>query len=244
MALRARPIAASTRLLPSRWWRRTAGPQPKQVLGYLAASGPLMEARSRDRSGSWRPFGLTGEASPPYSSTPYATGYGEARRSGIVQGRQCDRALLVPAVVLCGCAGSARVSLAVHVWRRETARLAGTIGSSPTRAGGGWFHRPSGGCKRCLLPLLQPQSSQGDEHSAYADQQVCSKHLPSSVRLRFLQTKCIVLRVGEAVFVHQIESLLGLLQVGGCTTCPCAKASGRFWPSAGARSRGRRCHVR
>ena len=119
MALRARPIAASTRLLPSRWWRRTAGPRSNKVLRYLVASGPLMEARSRDRSGSWRPFGLTGEASPPYSSTPYATGDGEARRSGIVQGRQCDRALLVPAVVLCGCAGSARVSLAVHVWRRE-----------------------------------------------------------------------------------------------------------------------------
>ena len=42
--------------------------------------------------------GLTGEASPPYSSTPYATGDGEARRSGTVQGSQCDRALLVPAV--------------------------------------------------------------------------------------------------------------------------------------------------
>ena len=153
VALRARAIAASTRLLPSRWWRRTAGPQPKQVLGYLAASGPLMEARSRDRSGSWRPFGLTGEASPPYSSTPYATGDGEARRSGIVQGRQCDRALLVPAVVLCGCAGSARVSLAVHVWRRETARLAGTIGSSPS------------GPRR---PFWWPTKPDGEAHSGRA----------------------------------------------------------------------------
>jgi hypothetical protein len=82
MALRARAIEASTRLLPSRWWRRTAGPRPKQVLGYLVGR--------RDRSGSWWPFGLTGEASPPYSSTPYATGDGEARRSGIVQSRQCN----------------------------------------------------------------------------------------------------------------------------------------------------------
>ena len=141
MALRALPIAASTRLLPSRWWRRTAGPQPKQVLGYLAASGPLMEARSRDRSGSWRPFGLTGEAPPPYSSTPYCfrrrrgSTIGDrprsSMRSGAV-GSRCRGVISAPSV-LCGCAGSARVSLAVHVWRRETARLVGTVGASRER---------------------------------------------------------------------------------------------------------------
>ena len=95
---------------------RTAGPRPKQVLGYLV--GPLAEAR-RDRAGSWRSFGLTGEASPPYSSTPYATGDGEARRSGIVQGRQCDWApigsrcsgVIGAPSVLCGWA-LPRVSLA------------------------------------------------------------------------------------------------------------------------------------
>ena len=141
-ALRAQAIAASTRLLPSRWWRRTAGPQPKQVLGYLAASGPLMEARSRDRSGSWRPFGLTGEASPPYSrSTPlrYRRRRGStigdrprsSMRSGAVGSRR--RGVISAPSVLCGCAGSARVNLAVHVWRRETARLVGTVGASRER---------------------------------------------------------------------------------------------------------------
>jgi hypothetical protein len=58
---RAQPIiAASTRthrLLPSRRWRRTAGPRPKQVLGYLVTSVPPTEAGmpgcDRDWSGSW-----------------------------------------------------------------------------------------------------------------------------------------------------------------------------------------------
>src|SRR6516165_4436617 len=49
-------------------------------------------------------------------------------RSGAV-GSRCRGVISAPSV-LCGCAGSARVSLAVHVWRRETARLVGTIGSS------------------------------------------------------------------------------------------------------------------
>jgi hypothetical protein len=133
MALRARPIAASTRLLPSRCWRRTAGPQPKQVLGYLAASGPLMEARSRDRSGSWRPF--RAHWGSLAAILKHALRYRRRRgstvgdrprssmRSGAV-GSRCRGVISAPSV-LCGCAGSARVSLAVHVWRRETARPKG-----------------------------------------------------------------------------------------------------------------------
>ena len=79
-------IAASTgtdRLLPSRQWRRTAGPRPKQVLGYLAASVPLVEARNRDWSGSWRartgPSGSLG-GKPRRHFTKHALRYSPAAK--------------------------------------------------------------------------------------------------------------------------------------------------------------------
>jgi hypothetical protein len=80
-------------------------------------------------------------------------------RSGAV-GSRCRGVISAPSV-LCGCAGCPseprRPRLATGDGEaRGDDRV---VPSGSTRAGGGWFHRPSGGCKRCLLPLLQPQAA-------------------------------------------------------------------------------------
>jgi len=114
-------IAASTgthRLLPSRRWRRTAGPRPKQILGYHVTSVPPTEAGmpgcDRDWSGSWgaRTVPLMALRAPtkveprrPLSSCAQEGRRGSKGREGnSSRGRQLGLALLVPALGACACA--------------------------------------------------------------------------------------------------------------------------------------------
>jgi hypothetical protein len=107
-------------------------------------------------------------------STPYATGGGEARRSGIVQGRQCDWASVgsrCRGVIGCApewmCVGSAPSEPRRHFPGTEgngEARGDGqrVVPRVSTRAGGGWFQGPSAiasfeprpayrpGCRHCV----------------------------------------------------------------------------------------------
>jgi hypothetical protein len=122
---------------------------------------PLMEAR-RDWSGSWWSFGLIDKVS--LTAIVLVIG-GEAQGMGAELGGAFrpdpvnaigrgwfQRSAVAPSV-LCGCAGSARVSLAVPLGAGCVGEARGDGGSlvtrTSTRAGGCWFHRPAQGSVWC-----------------------------------------------------------------------------------------------
>jgi hypothetical protein len=147
-ALRAQAIAASTRLLPSRWWHRTAGPRPKQVLGYLAGAssggtegsgGFMAPLRARKASPSFY------KARPALQATARLNDRGSSKVVNAI-GRGWFQRLAsnrLPPVFCVGSAPSERRRpfgwAPGRAARPRGGRNGGHVPRGSTRAGGGWF---------------------------------------------------------------------------------------------------------